>query len=503
MKNTVLKVFLWNKEVGCLRWDERKALAYFVFNKDFLSSGLDVFPFLAPVNDSKTYLPIVGDKRKIYGGLPPFIADSLPDNWGNLVFEQWAKSKGLKNNDITPLDKLAFIGKRAMGALEYKPEMEREDDDGCLAIDELAKLAEKIYSQRTDMSILPSESLTLQSLFEIGTSAGGRQPKAIIAINEKNSEIKSGQISDLADFNYYILKFAINDGYPATEMEMTYYELAAKAGLKMMPCRLMNVEGQNHFLAQRFDRQDGGKVFVQTLAAINPDADSYEELFDTCRRLHVPESEVRELFRQMVFNFFSSNTDDHNKNFSFIMKEDGSWHLSPPYDITFTADLRSPATRHLHCMSIHGKLDGVTADDLIEFAQEHNIKNAIDVIEKVCASIACFRETAIKNGVPLIWIDKVEEYLQSIVPDKFRDKMSGWKPVDFSSILKGHVVENIHFEMSSNGNIHLCAIVDGKERKYVFNSKNIEFQYIISKGFNTMPEEDKLRYVGQYIIKGE
>lgn len=501
MKNVVLKVFLWNKEVGCLRWDERKSLAYFVFNKDFLSSGLDVFPLLAPINASRAYLPVAGDKRKIYCGLPPFIADSLPDHWGNLVFEQWMNSNGLKNNAVTPLDKLAFIGKRAMGALEYRPETERKDADACLAIDELAELAEKIYSQRAGMSVLPSESLTLQSLFDIGTSAGGRQPKAVVAINDKTGEIKSGQISGLNDFSYHILKFAVNDGYPATEMEMTYYELAVNAGLKMMPSRILHTDRHSHFLTERFDRKDGKKVFVQTLSAINPDAESYEDLFSTCRKLHVPEQEIRELFRQMAFNFFASNTDDHNKNFSFIMDENGSWHLTPPYDMTFTADLRSPATRHLHCMSMFGKLDGVTADDMMKFAVEHGVKNAGYMIEKVCESITHFRETAMKNAVPLVWVDRVEEYLQSIVPEKFKDKMSGWKPREVSSEMNGRVVENIHFEMSSNGNIHLCAIIDGNERKYVFSSKNIEFQSIINKGFNMMPDEDKIEYVKQYIIK--
>jgi len=500
MKNAVLKVLLWDKEVGCLRWDERKSLSYFVFNKDFLSSGLNLFPFLAPINDSKAYLPIVGNKNKIYCGLPPFIADSLPDNWGNLVFEQWLNEKGLKNNSITPLDKLAFIGKRAIGAFEFKPEVERDDVDCNLAVEELAKLAEKIYSQRAGMSILPSESLTLQSLFDIGTSAGGRQPKAVVAINDMTGEIKSGQISGLADFNYYIMKFAVNDGYPATEMEMTYYELAVNAGLKMMPSRILNVDGYHHFLTERFDRKDGKKVFVQTLAAINPDAESYEDLFNTCRRLHVPEQEVRELFRQMVFNFFASNTDDHNKNFSFIMNEDGSWHLAPPYDITFTADLCSPATRYLHCFSIRGKLDEVTDDEIKKFAAEQGIKNVSEIIKKVCSSIACFRETAMKNGVPLVWIDRVEKYLQTIAPERFKDRLSGWKPVELSSTMAGHVVENVHFEMSSNGNIHLCAIIDGKELKYVFNSKNIEFQCIINNGFNTMPDADKLRYVKQYLL---
>ena len=126
MKNTVLKVRLWGKEVGSLRWDERKGVAYFAYSEEFLTSGLNPFPFVAPLGVAKSYLPIVGDKKKIFAGLSPFVADSLPDNWGSLVFEQWAQNQGLRSRDITPLDKLAYIGKRGIGALEYFPKVIRD-----------------------------------------------------------------------------------------------------------------------------------------------------------------------------------------------------------------------------------------------------------------------------------------------------------------------------------------------------------------------------------------
>lgn len=152
MKNTVLKVRLWGKEVGSLRWDERKGVAYFAYSESFLTSGLNPFPFVAPLGVAKSYLPIVGDKRKIFAGLPPFVADSLPDNWGSLVFEQWALNQGIRNRDITPLDKLAHIGKRGIGALEYFPESDSGLEADNLAVDELARLACKIYEQLSPMN---------------------------------------------------------------------------------------------------------------------------------------------------------------------------------------------------------------------------------------------------------------------------------------------------------------------------------------------------------------
>ena len=97
-----------------------------------------------------------------------------------------------------------------------------------------ANLAERIFSERENARILPEESVTMQSLLTVGTSAGGRQPKAIVAINRKNGEVRSGQISGLEEFDYYLVKFG-NSQYSSAELEMSYYELATMAGINMMP----------------------------------------------------------------------------------------------------------------------------------------------------------------------------------------------------------------------------------------------------------------------------
>ena len=89
------------------------------------------------------------------------------------------------------------------------------------------------------------------------------------------------------------------------------------------------------FLTRRFDREDGGKLHTQTLAALSPGCDSYEKLLQVCRKMRLSETVCEEVFRRMVFNIITNNTDDHDKNFSFIMNRKGKWKLSPAYDITF------------------------------------------------------------------------------------------------------------------------------------------------------------------------
>ena len=228
-----LKVILWGEEIGRLAWDVKRRLSYFMYNPAFLKKGLNISPLAAPV-DGVGLMPVWGEEAKIYQKLPAFLADSLPDAWGNQLFELWRQQNHLSNADITPLDKLSFIGKRGMGALEFLPEVSRERKAEKIDIKSLANLAKRIFSERENARILPEESVTMQSLLTVGTSAGGRQPKAIVAINRKNGEVRSGQISGLEEFDYYPIKLG-NSPYSSAELEMSYYELATMAGINMMP----------------------------------------------------------------------------------------------------------------------------------------------------------------------------------------------------------------------------------------------------------------------------
>jgi len=402
-----LKVILWGKEIGRLAWDERRHLSYFIYDPDFIKKGLNISPLVAPIDGVRALAPVWGEDAKIYQKLPAFVADSLPDAWGNQLFDLWRQQNHLSNADITPLDKLSFIGKRGMGALEFEPELSHERRATKIDMKSLADLAERIYTERENAHILPDESITMQSLLTVGTSAGGRQPKAIIAINRKNGEIRSGQISGLKDFDYYLLKFG-NTQYSSAELEMTYYELATNAGISIMPSSLYAVDGNNHFITKRFDRDGERKIYTQTLAAISPDADSYEQLLLVCRKLHLPEADCQEVFRRMVFNILANNTDDHNKNFSFIMNEDGTWRLSPAYDITYIIDTGGFLPNEDHCLYIRAKLRNITRDDVIQFARDNGIRRPDAIIRDVVASLKQFRTIATKYGVSEQWTGRVE-----------------------------------------------------------------------------------------------
>ena len=492
-----LKVILWGEEIGRLAWDERRRLAYFMYNPEWIKRGLNISPLVAPIDGARGLAPVWGEDAKIYQKLPAFVADSLPDAWGNQLFDLWRQQNHLANADITPLDKLSFIGKRGMGALEFQPEFSREHKAQKIDMKSLADLAERIYTEREQARIMPDENITMQSLLTVGTSAGGRQPKAIIAINRKTGEIRSGQISGLKNYDYCLLKFG-NTQYSSAELEMTYYELATMAGIRMMPSELYTVDGNNHFITKRFDRDGERKIYTQTLAAICPDADSYEQLIAVCRKLHLPESDCQEVFRRMVFNILANNTDDHNKNFSFIMDEDGSWRLSPAYDITYIIDNGGFLPNEDHCLYIRAKLRGITREDAIQFARDNGIRRPDAIIRDVVASLKQFRTIATKYGVSDEWTGRVEATIIS--------HLKAWGEWDESELpefsMNGHSISNIRMEQAYKGNYHLLAEIDCKERKFVIGKNKEDFALIEKTGIANLTPDQLQAMVEKYFFSG-
>ena len=194
---------------------------------------------------------------------------------------------------------------------------------------------------------------------------------------------------------------------------MTYYDMARMAGIKMMPCCLMDVEGNKHFLTQRFDRNGETKIHMQTLAALYPEADSYERLLWVCRKMRLPESDSEEVFRRMVFNILANNTDDHNKNFSFLMDGQGHWSLSPAYDLTFIFHNSGLLPDTHHSLMVWGKYTNITLEDVKLLAKENGIRRTERIIREVAEAIHGFRTLAELHGVKERWVTTVEKTLHN------------------------------------------------------------------------------------------
>ncbi len=487
-----LKVNLWGQEIGRLVWESATRRIYFMYNPN-LSNIPDIAPLLSSSKNRNKLLPIYGDERPLYQGLPPFIADSLPDSWGNTLFDKWVKDNKVPRNKITPLYKLMFIGTRGMGALEYEPCADDFTHTRKIDIKSLYDISLKILEDRDKMVLNTNEELTLQALLAVGTSAGGRQMKAVIAINEETGEIRSGQTDGLDGFDYYILKFG-DKSMPIAEIEAAYFNMAVAAGIIMEECRLLPVDGINHFLTKRFDRACGKKIHVQTLAAINPEARSYEDLVATCRELSISESEIEQLFCRMAFNVMTNNTDDHNKNFSFLLEENGEWRLAPAYDVTFIFNANGTGPNIERRLSIGGKTSEITKADLLDFAKQNDIKNVNAMISRVAVAIKNFDRYASEYGITQPWRSIIRKTLtENLTAFGYLDKMDDAN-LSFGDTF-GRTIDNFSLSVNSKGHIEVSALINGKRhRKFIRPNMEI-YSDLMKHDILNLPLYEKIRLV--------
>ncbi|MFA7494219.1 MAG: type II toxin-antitoxin system HipA family toxin [Proteiniphilum sp.] len=411
METNVVKVKLWGKDVGYLSWDKKVNVATFEYEPSFLEQGLDIAPLTMSVDSphSQKQLPWTGDKDKLYQGLPPMIADSLPDKWGNSLFKAWLRDNNIPTKKTNPVDHLSFIGSRAMGALEYEP-AQKLGNSSAFSVDvqRLYEFAKQVLNARETTVLNQENSILWQDLIKISSSPGGKRPKAIIALNKATGEVISGQGSIPEGFQHYILKYDDNSAYPFAKLEYVYYQMALDAGIYMMPSELRTYEGVTHFLTRRFDRNGNEKIHIQTLAAMSPASDTYEDIFAVIRRLNLPYEDSKQQYLRMMFNVIARNVDDHSKNFSFCMNREGVWRLSPAYDLTYSVDITAPAYSNRHSLTVNGKNEDISREDFEAVGLNNDIQDYKTLIATVANAIAKFETYAIDLDIDKKLIESIK-----------------------------------------------------------------------------------------------
>ena len=389
----IARVNLYGQPVGTFRWDNNRQLAHFEYAESFIGKGLEPSPILMPVRQGRIYsFSDIG--RETFKGLPGMLADSLPDTYGRALFDRWLALTGRSSGN--PVETLCFLGKRCMGALEFEPAMDAPySPDVRIELDSLVEVTSEALSEKEEFgaNLEEDKKAAIAEIVRLGTSAGGQRAKAIITYNPLTGEVRSGQIEAPEGFDYYLIKLdgvTAEAGFRETQnfgrLEYSFYRLVKECGIKMSDCSLIEENGRAHFLTKRFDRQNGEKIHMQTLCGIahydycNPRSYSYEQAFNVMRALRLPYSQAQEMYRRMAFNVVIRNQDDHTKNISFLMDRQGKWTLSPAYDMGFAYNPKGGWTAQ-HQMSINGKFDDITRQDLLEFARRNNIKEAAEIID--------------------------------------------------------------------------------------------------------------------------
>lgn len=415
-----VEVYMWGKFVGVVALDPKLGYYVFAYAKSFGQTNIELSPLHMPLNSNEEVFVFTDLPEATYKRLPAMLADALPDDFGNALIDQYMASKGISRNHITQLDRLAYMGKRAMGALEFKPTRgPKNSKPTAIKMNSLVMEARKAVKGRFNSH--DETNAALRSMIEVGTSAGGARAKAVIAWNPKTQAIQSGQVEAEVGFEHWLLKF---DGMGkdkelgASEhygrIEYAYYLMAKHAGILMNESRLLEENGRAHFMTKRFDRSGRNtKHHIQTFCAMNhvdykkKSTNSYEQLFMTLSELELPHEAYVEVFRRMIFNVMGRNCDDHSKNFSFILKEGGSWQLAPAYDVTFAHNPKGEWTSQ-HLMSVNGKFKNITTEDIIEVADRFGVGEVKALIIEIRKAIKLWPKFAKKAGLPMSEMKRIQ-----------------------------------------------------------------------------------------------
>jgi len=412
------EVWMWGHRVGAVALDGD--VGVFEYDSDFLRLGLDIAPITMPLEEARrghTLHSFPALNQETFKRLPGLLADTLPDKFGQAIVNTWLARQGRSPDDFSIIERLCYTGSRAMGALEFSPAVTPSRLDQAVDIDigEIVSLLREIVSHRNriDMTLTEDGQTSQDALLDIlriGTSAGGARAKAVIAYNDDTGAVMSGQAEAPEGFGHWLLKF---DGASDIELgetagfgriEYAYYQMATAAGINMMESRLLEENGRAHFMTRRFDRVADNKLHLQSLCALAhydfnlAGAYGYEQALMIMRKMKLSKKEQLQLYRRMVFNVMARNQDDHTKNIAFLMNQDGEWSLSPAFDMTYSHNPAGKWTDR-HQMTVNGKRDQFTKEDLLSVAASSDLKGAEKVIQEVLDATTQWPEFARQAGV--------------------------------------------------------------------------------------------------------
>jgi len=366
---------MWGNEkqaVGRLAIKNRQI--FFEYADSFIQTGLEISPFKLPV---KPGVHVCEDR--VFDGLFGVFNDSLPDGWGRLLLDRKLQQSGVSPGNLSPLDRLCFVGNNGMGALVYKPEMDHTE---AVEIKSLDVIAEEIYA-----TLEEEDNSYIDELLCLNGSSAGARPKIMMRHNQADWLIKFRSSLDSKDIG---------------AIEFAYHLMAKKAGMDVPEAKLFPAKkGPGYFGVKRFDRDNSSRVHMHTISGLLhadhrlPNLD-YETILRTTAWLTKDVRETQKQYRAAVFNILSHNRDDHAKNFSFLLDKDGAWRVSPAYDLTFSSGPQGE-----HCTMIMGEGKNPQSKNLLQLAKVAGIKDseACNIIDKVKTAVVEWRQIATDVGV--------------------------------------------------------------------------------------------------------
>lgn len=418
MAPLVADVLLWDVLVGAVaELDDGRVV--FEYDEGFAARGWPISPRHLPVDRLGPIEFPALYRSDAFAGLPGVLADALPDRFGNAVIRRYFEERGRPDAALSPVQRLLYVGDRAMGALRFAPAVDVLDHAGAAEALEVAALvadARRVIEGSPDVAV--------PEMMQIAASAGGARAKAVVLFEPATGRIRSSFAPPLPGDEAWLIKFdGVGDlerrtrdidqagGTPHNRVEYVYHLLAVRAGIDMMPCRLLEHDGLAHFMTKRFDRNIDRPPHMHTLGGYAhvdynvPGLFSYEEYLRAVLELTASDGAVEAAFRRAAFNVLAVNQDDHVKNMAFLLRPDGTWSLSPAYDLTHA---RGRNFTRQHQMSLAGKRDDITQDDLMQVAQRYGVRQrGRAAIDAVVDALEAWPQLAAEHGVPQVWVDAI------------------------------------------------------------------------------------------------
>jgi serine/threonine-protein kinase HipA len=401
----VIEVLAWGRRVGAVALNPTTGWYSFAYAPEWVDRGIE----LAPVHMGLRTAPyeFADLRRESFYGLPPLLADSLPDKFGNALVNAWMAEQGVAPADITPLNRLAYAADRALGALEFRPPARDAVNQPPSAVVLADLVLAARLTVRGEFASDASAHAALQQLIQVGTSAGGARAKAVVAFNPATFQVHSAYDEPADGFEQWLVKLDgvsgtgmdghaddLGESAPYGRIEYAYSEMAKGAGIAMMPCQLLAEGPRRHFMTKRFDRGAGGErmhvISLCGLAHLDYNlvaTHSYDQYFQTVMALGLDPHELTEAYRRMVFNVMAVNNDDHAKNFAFLRDVDSEWRLSPGFDITHAYNPNNQwINRHL--MAVNGKFERITLEDLYAVGERNDVPGYRRVVREVRQAVS-------------------------------------------------------------------------------------------------------------------
>ena len=374
-------VYLWEQLVGEMILV--KGVVYFKYDKDF---KMNISPLYLELSKSQYSFKELTFQHSIAG----VFADSLPDSFGMKIIDGYFERNHAKF-EPNIIDKLLFVGDVSLGALSYKPSIDAIKSKNIpIELKNAKTLKKNILEENSFSSIRIAIDM-----YKSFSPAGGARQKMILNYSQSENKFYIGK--EKKKYKALIVKVDESEksGYGVDGItEYVYSKVAKRCGINIPKTYLFeDDDGYKHFAIQRFDiDKENNRLHTHTLAGLlHLEKSKRIDYIDIMKivKLHLllPQEDIDEMYRRMVFNYVYNNNDDHLKNYSFLMNKKGEWGLSPAYDLMYN----NTNGQRIMTLNINSKTsDNLSYSDFEAVAKELGVENYKSIIKKVLSSEKLF-----------------------------------------------------------------------------------------------------------------